>query len=161
MTQTRRLPPMPEIGRSESHYARIAQEAQKTGDTHAYEAAKVGQYVTLALQPALPWDEKLKYFRHAIKRHCQPPPLADAEVVAFYNSLRDLVRRHAGREALRIASAEDDMYAARVALGQPRRAIEDEAEEFFRRILGAGEECPEWIFEEDWQQLKLLRDQWI
>src|SRR5574340_698393 len=96
MTQTRNLPPLPVIGRPESYYAKLAHEAERTADVHAREAAKVGQYLTLALDPALAWEEKIKYFVHALRRHCQPPPFPDDEVWTFYRQLADLVRQHAG-----------------------------------------------------------------
>src|SRR5260221_12484874 len=57
MTEPRSFPPMPTIGRPESYYAKIAQEAENAGDQYAHEAAKVGQYVTLALDESLSWDE--------------------------------------------------------------------------------------------------------
>jgi hypothetical protein len=44
-------------------------------------------------------------------------------------------------------------------MGQTREKIEDEAEQFFARIVPG--ECPEWFNEEDYGQLKLIRDQWI
>jgi len=160
-TQTRNLPDIPVIGRPESHYAKLAHEAELHGDSHGREAAKVAQYVTLALDPALAWEEKRKYFTHALRRHCQPPPFPDDEIWAFYRKLSELVRQHAGAEALRIASAEDDMYAARLSLGQTRDKIEDEAEQLFGRIMGKGDECPDWCNETDWSQLRMIRDQWI
>jgi len=159
--QQRALPSMPPVGRPESFYAKSAHEADRAGNVHAHEAAKVGQYITLALDEALPWDEKLKYFRHVLKRHCQPPPFPDEDVAAFYQQLADLVRQNAGQDALRIASREDDLYAARLSMGQSRDLLEDEAEEFFTKILGSGEQCPDWINAPDWAQLKLIRDQWI
>lgn len=159
--QTRQLPPMPEIGRPESYYAKLVHEADKQGDVHAHEAAKVGQYITLALDPNLSWEQKLKYFRHALKRHCQPPPYPDDDVWMFYHQLADLVRQYCGYEALRLASAEDDLYAARLSMGQSREKIEDEAEQFFLKLMGSGDHCPEWFNETDWAQLKLIRDQWI
>ena len=161
MMKSRQLPPMPEIGRPESYYAKLCHEADKAGDRHAHEAYKVGQYVTLAMDPHLTWDEKLKYFQHAIKRHCQPPPYPDDEVWMFYRQLADLVRQHAGYEALRLASTEDDLYAARVSMGQNREKIEDEAEDFFGKLLGRLDVKPEWFNEDDWAQLKMIRDQWI
>ena len=155
------LPPMPIIGRPEGYYAKLAHEADRAGNPHAYEAAKVGQYVTLALDPALMWEEKLKYFRHALKRHCNPPPFPSDEIWLYYRDLANLVRVHAGAEALRIASTEDDLYAARESMGQLRHKIEDEAEVFFDRLIPRTETCPEWFNEEDWNQLRLIRDQWI
>ena len=68
-----KLPALPEIGYPETYYARKVKKADLVGDTHTREAYKVGQYVTLALQPHLEWQEKLRYFRHAIRRHCCPP----------------------------------------------------------------------------------------
>jgi len=161
MAQSGTMPQLPEIGHPESYYAKLAHEADRRQDLHAHEAAKVGQYVTLALDPALSWSEKLKYFRHALKRHCHPPPFPTEEVWLFYQQLADLVRRHAGQEALRICSQEDDLYAARLSMGQEREKIEEEAEQFFANIMGTGDARPEWFNEEDWAQLKLLRDQWI
>jgi hypothetical protein len=160
-SQSRQLPPMPEIGRPEAYYAKLVHQADKAADVHAHEAYKVGQYVTLALDPHLQWDEKLRYFKHAMKRHCVPPPYPDDDVWMFYRNLADLVRTYAGHEALRLASAEDDLYAARVSMGQSREVIEDEAEAFFGKLLGATDTCPEWFSESDWAQLKLIRDQWI
>jgi hypothetical protein len=162
MTQMQHvLPPLPPIGRPETFYAKLAMEADRAGSVHGHEAAKVGQYITLALEETLPWEEKLKYFRHVLRRHCQPPPFPDEDVSAFYESLKNLARQYAGQEALRMASAQDDIYAARLSMGQEREEIEDEAEEFFRNLIGNGEHCPDWINEEDWNQLKLIRDQWI
>ncbi len=161
MTQSRHLPSMPEIGRPESYYAKLVHQADKAGEIHAHEAYKVGQYVTLAMDPHLTWEEKLKYFRHALKRHCNPPPYPDDEVWMFYQQLADLVRQYSGQEALRLASLEDDLYAARLSMGQNRDKIEDDAEAFFGRLLGSGEGCAEWFNESDWSQLKLIRDQWI
>lgn len=160
-TQTRKLPPLPAINHPESYYAKLAHETQEAGDIHAHEAAKVAQYITLGLDPAAPWEEKVKYFRHAIRRHCVAPPYCEEDVNRFYESLATLVRQHAGQEALRLASEQDDMFAARLAMGQDREAIEDEAEELFSVLMGAGEDRPEWLDESDWAQLRMLRDQWI
>lgn len=161
MTEPHILPPMPEIGRSESYYAKLVHKADEAQNVHAHEAGKVGQYITLALDPHLAWEDKLKYFKHALKRHCQAPPFPDDDVWMFYRNLADLVRRYCGQEALRLASNEDDMYAARLSMGQLREKIENEAEVFFARLLGTGEGCPDWFNEEDYQQLKIIRDQWI
>ena len=154
------LPALPEIGHPEAWYAKRVHQADAMGDMHAHEAYKVGQYITLGLDPHLEWEEKLKYFKHALKRHCQPPPLPDDTVWMFYRQLTDLVRQHAGQEALRIASAEDDRYATRVGIGQKREQIEDEAEVFFKRLIPT-DECPNWFNEMDYDQLKLIRNQWI
>lgn len=160
-TGQHRLPPLPEIGRPESYYAKMIREADREGWSHAREANKVGQYITLAMDRHLEWEEKLKYFEHALKRHCQPPPFPDDDVWMFYRQLADLVRQYAGQEALRMASNEDDMYAARLSMGQTREKLEDEAEVFFGRLMGGNDQCPAWFNETDWQQVKLIRDQWI
>ena len=154
------FPPMPEIGRPEAWYAKMVHRADKAGDTFAHEAYKVGQYVTLAMDPHLTWEQKLKYLTHALKRHCQPPPFPDDEVWLFYRQLADVVRQHAGQEALRMASMEDDMYAARLSMGQTREMLAEDAEMFFQNLV-PGEQTPAWFNEEDYQQLKLIRDQWV
>ena len=56
---SRELPQMPEIGHPESYYAKRVHMADEAQDVHAHEAYKVGQYVTLAMDPNLSWDEKL------------------------------------------------------------------------------------------------------
>lgn len=161
MTAHPPLPSLPEIGHPEAYYAKRVHLADKMGDHHTHEAYKVGQYVTLALEPSLTWDQKLRYFQHAIKRHCVPPPLPDEDVWMFYHGLSNLVREYCGEEALRIASAEDELYVRRIKLGVPHETIEDEAETFFFKMLGYSDTCPLHFNEEDWHQLKLLRDQWI
>lgn len=155
------FPSMPQIGMSESQYAALAKQADADGNIYAHEAAKVGQYITLALDFHLDWPAKLRYFQHALRRHCVPPPVPDEPVWMFYRDLADLVRRYAGYEALRLASAEDDLYATRLALGADRQAVECDAELFFEQLLGTGDKRPDWMSEEDWAQLKLIRDQWI
>jgi hypothetical protein len=161
MAQTRQLPPLPPIGRPESFYARQVQLADKLGDPHAHEANKVGQYVTLATDPRLPWESKLKYFDHALRRHCTPPPLPDEEIWLFYRGLADLVRRYAGTEALRLASEKDDEFARRLGGGQPREQLIEEADRFFGKLVGFGGAKPSHFSAEDWAQLKLIRDQWV
>ena len=161
MYATRPLPPIPEIGHSEGFYARKSHEAEKLGDDHAREANKVAQYITLALNGRLEWDQKLRYFEHALHRHCSAPPLSNENIWMFYAKLAEMVRQYAGQEALKIASVEDDRYASMERMGVPRKKIEDEAEVFFARLLGNRNERPDYLNEEDWVQMKLIRDQWI
>jgi hypothetical protein len=85
----------------------------------------------------------------------------DEPVWVFYRELADLVRQYAGREALRLASTEDDLYATRLQMGSAREQIESEAEVFFCALTGSGDRRPDWFSDEDWAQLKLIRDQWI
>ena len=157
---TRVFPPMPEVGLPEAWYAKMVHRADKAGDTYAHEAYKVGQYITLAMNPALTWEQKLKYLQHALKRHFNPPPFPDDDVWMFYRSLADLVRQYAGQEALRIACKEDDFYARRLQMGQIRDKIADDAGLFFRKLISM-EHCPEYFNEEDFRQLKMIRDQWV
>jgi hypothetical protein len=161
MYASRPLPPVPEIGHAEGFYARKVHEAERLGDDHAREANKVAQYITLATNPHLEWEQKLRYFQHALRRHAQAPPLATEVVWMFYAQLADLVRQYAGQEALKVASVEDDRYASLQRSGVPRKRIEDDADVFFARLVGNRNERPDYLNEEDWNQLKMLRDQWI
>lgn len=161
MPQARQLPAMPPIGRAESFYAQQIQLADRTGDIHLHEAYKVGQYITLGLDPTLLWKSKLKYFDHALRRHCLPPPLPDENVWMFYSQLSDLIRHHCGECALKMASAKDDEFAKRLAAGEPRELIAEDAEPFFHQLMGLGREKPNHFTVDDWQQLKLIRDQWV
>ena len=154
------FPPIPEVGRPDPYYMRAIADAERAGDIHLRAALKVARYITLAISPKLPWEEKKRYFSHALKHHCAPPSQEDP-TLKYYRHLAEIVRKYAGAEALRIASQEDDMWAARAALGQDRTLIEDDAELFFGRVLGQGEQRPEYFAEGDWSQLKLIRDQWI
>ena len=160
VTEDRKLPPLPEIGRPDVYYTRLITKADDEGDPHLRAAAKVGRYITLATNPALPWSEKLRYFSHALRHHCVPPT-TEPDVLQYYEQLAELVRQHCGAEALRLASQEDDMYAARASLGQDRSGVEDDAEAFFGQIIGRADHCPYYFTEMDFSQLKLLRDQWI
>ncbi len=160
-TRTPSLPAVPPIGRPESFYARQVHHADKANDVHAHEAYKVAQYVTLGIDPALPWPKKLRYFEHALRRHCRPPPLPAEPVWMFYESLADLVRTHCGEQALFLASAMDDAYAERCRGGQDRDCVCDEATRFFADLIPLGHDKPEHFNEVDWEQLRLIRDQWV
>jgi hypothetical protein len=155
------IPPLPEVGLAESYYAQRVKDADRKGKHHAREAYKVGQYITLGLNRRLEWEKKLRYFRHALRSHCQPPPLPSEKLWMFYGQLADLVRQHAGAEALRLASAEDDYWAGQLKSGVPQSQIAAQAELFFDKLLGLREERPDYLNEEDYQQLKILRSQWL
>lgn len=161
MAPLRQLPALPEIGYPESYYAQRVKQADKAGDAHAHEAFKVGQYITLGLDPHATWESKAKYFRHALRRHCVPPRTADALVSMFYQRLADLVRRYAGEESLRLASIQDEVFEARLHNGETRDQIASDGVPFFLRLMGADDDCPGYINEEDWAQLRVLRDQWV
>jgi len=161
MPQTRQLPPMPPIGQPESFYARQAQYADRVGDPHLHESFKVGQYISLGLDKSLPWEKKIKFFDHALRRHCTPPPLPDEDVWLFYRQLADLVRTHCGEEALRLASKMDDEFADRLSRGERESNVAADAESFFESLIGLNTTRPNHFTDEDWRQLKLLRDQWV
>jgi len=155
------IPTLPEIGHPESYYAHLVHKADRENAMHSREAAKVGQYITLGLDPNLDWDTKRRYFRHALRRHCVPPQVSSELVEMYYQRLVDLVMHHAGAEALRLASGEDDRYACRLAGGEQRRTIMEDAVEFFANLMGVDDTCPTHFKEEDWLQLRIIRNQWI
>jgi len=157
----RHFPTLPAIGLPESHYAQLAKAADHAGDPFGREAAKVGQYVTLAMDPNMDWHSKRRYFEHALRRHCNPPPLPSEDVWMFYKSLASLVRHYAGQEALRLASKEDDHYALLTRNGVPRSAVTSKGQVFFAELMGLESRRPDWFSEEDWDQLKIIRSQWI
>ena len=162
LRNTHVFPPMPEIGLPESYYARLVKKAEASGNVFEHEAAKVGQYVTLGLDPKLDWENKQRYFKHAIRRHCNPPmAVPDEDVWVFFRNLALLVRQYAGQEALCIASAADDRWASRLASGIHKEAVEAEAVEFFSKLMGRGDQQPDWFTDEDWVQLRMIRDHWI
>ena len=161
MATLQTYPKMPEIGHPESYYARLAKHADHLGDAHAHAAAKVGQYVTLALDRSLDWDQKLRYFKHTISRHCHPPDFSNDSCWKFYHDLADVVRQHCGEEALRVALIEDEGWAKREQIGQLRDKIVPDVEYFFQRLMGRDNHCPLWFSSEDWDQLMLIKHQWI
>ena len=155
------LPPLPEIGHPETYYAKQVARADRLGMRHAHEAFKVGQYVTLALGSRLTWEQKSRYFRHAIRSHCNGPDMAPPAVMKFYSHLADLVRRHAGAEAIRLASREDDAWAAQLQRGVPRTEVKAEAARFFKAMFGDDDRQPDYFNREDWEQLRVLRKNWL
>jgi hypothetical protein len=157
----RHFPSLPDIGYPESHYAQLARKADQTGDHFGREAAKVGQYVTLAMDPRLDWLSKRRYFEHALRRHCRPPPLPNEQVWLFYQSLATLVQKHAGQVALKMASTEDDHYALLLKSKVPRHVIVGKGQVFFGMLMGLDPHRPDWFNDEDWVQLKIIRAQWI
>jgi hypothetical protein len=155
-----RMPTLPEIGLNEHDYSRTAKLADEAGDRHTREAAKVGLYITLALDPRMSWHDKLRHFTHALNKHCHAPP-RDHRTWCFYHDLALLVKKYCGEEALKLASREDDLYAARLTMGTPRQTIEDEAELFFDALIGNGKACPEYLLHEEFETIRMIRDQWI
>lgn len=156
------FPPMPRIGLPEETYLHVAHRAERNGDDLLFEAAKVGQYVTLGIRKQDgSWASKLKYFRHALKRHTQPPEHADEMTKEWFKKLAGFVKSHIGAEALRLAGEADDRFEARQSMGQSADDIADDAENFFEMICPMCDTCPPIYNEEDWQQLKIFRDRWV
>ena len=155
------LPPLPVIGHPPTHYHKLSRRAEKAGDSHSYHAAKVGQYISAALAPGLPWEMQRRYFRHAIHGHCNPPPVAVTEVYQFYDHLQDMVQRFAGEEAIRAASRVDDRLEDRFRAGQSRESLRQVADEHFRSMFGDPTEKPDYLSEDDWHQIEVLRKQWV
>ena len=158
--QPRHFHPMPVIGHPEAWYKKHIEQADAVGDTLAHCSHKVGQYVTLGMDPARGWEEKAKYFRHCLKHHCTPPAGADAETIAFCKKLRAIVCRYASQEARRLAHAEHDGYSMRLEMGVSRETLADEADVFFPTLLGHGA-CPEFLTPEAFKEICALRDRWI
>jgi hypothetical protein len=157
---TQQFHPLPVIGHPETWYTKHIAQADAVGDHLAHCSFKVGQYVTLALDPKRPWEEKIKYFRHCLKHHCAPKPNAEPETVAFCEKLKGLVLRYASQEARRSAHHEHDSYSMRLDLGIPRETLAEEAEVFFPNILGHGP-CPDYLTAEAFKEICGLRDRWI
>ena len=156
------LPPMPKIGLPEETYLHVANKAQRNGEDLIFEAAKVGQYVSLALRDADgPWQEKVKLFRHALKRHCRPPEHADEMTKGWFKKLAHHVKGHFGAEALRLAGEQDDCFEARRSMGQSAEEIADDAEKFFDAVCPHCDSCPPLYNEDEWKQLRIYRDRWI
>jgi hypothetical protein len=95
-----------------------------------------------------------------VQRHCAPPPYADPACEAFYDRLADFVRLHAGQEAIRIASLEDDRYAMRLRNGEPRAKLVEEGRLFFDKLLGPDVSRPDLFAEDTWKVLQMIRNQW-
>lgn len=160
VTAQQQLLTMPEIGRPDVFYTHAIGVAELEGDLNKRAALKIARYLSLAMRPGTSWEEKRKYFIHVLKHHCVPQ-VNDEEFQQFYSQMAEMVREYAGADALRLASQEDDTYAARMSFGQDRSAIEDDAEQFFLKLLGSEDHCPDYFNPPDWAQLKILRDNWI
>jgi hypothetical protein len=160
MSQVLELPGMPPIGQSESWYTKRIHFADAEKDVHRHESLKVAQYLTLALDGGLSWPQKQRYIEHALHRHCTPPPSAAPSVLTFYEALRELVKRYAGEEAVRVASRADDQFAQRVAGGEPREEVAPAAKSFLQHIVGDTHRTPDWLHFEDWHELIVLLNAW-
>ena len=153
--------PLPVIGHPEAYYVKQAKAAEEAHNPHARAAHKVGQYITLGLDRTKPWHDKLGCFTHALKHYCVAPPDSSEALRTFYGKLADLVRRHAGHEALRIAHEKHDEYSIRLSAGATRDEIAEDAEVFFPQLLGHLPKAPEWFTEDVWRQLHELERRWV
>ncbi len=153
--------PLPVIGHADAFYKKHIEQAEAAGDKHAKAAHKVGQHVTSALAPAMPWPEKLKRFNHCLEKYCIVPPDADESLRTFYHKLADLVRRHAGQEAQHAARKHHEDYHRRLKAGETRDLIEEEAEVYFFDLLGHTGGCPPWCSKEAWNQIVGWRNFWV
>ena len=156
------LPPMPRVGLPEDTYLHVASKAQRNGEDLIFEAAKVGQYLTLATRKVdEPWQHKFKLFRHALKHHCKAPEHADEMTKGWFKQLATYIKSYAGAEALRLAGEQDDRFEARVSMGQSADDIADDADKFFDMVCPHCDSCPALYNEDDWRQLKIYRDRWV
>jgi hypothetical protein len=158
--QANRFHPLPVIGHPDAFYTKHIKAAEEAGDIHARESHKVGRYITLAMDHQMVWEEKVRHFRHALKHHCNAPPDAGSDVVQFYEKLAELVRRHAGQEAVRFVNRENDAMRLRERKGTPRENLKQEAVELKRRVLGEVDACPGWMSKDGFEQVTRVLGQW-
>lgn len=144
--------PLPVVGHPDAFYVKQILAAESAGDVHAREAAKVGRYLTFAVDPGMSWEEKLRHFLHALKRHSIAPPGATPEVALFYQRLAELVRRHASQEAMRFVAHETEPQRLRGQIDSPE-ALRDRAGELRHRLFGDAGECPRWMTSEAWERI--------
>ena len=156
---TQNMPPLPEMGETEKVYGKRAQHAEKSGDVYGASANKVAQYVTLGLDPALDWTGKVRYFEHALKKHAAPKPPIDDQVIAFYQQLQELVKQHAGAEALKYVYQEDAVLQERKEKKEPSFKLRSDAAQFFKQFLPHGDK-PDWFNNADYRELIAIRNKW-
>ena len=156
------LPPLPEVGRPESYYAQQVKQAEQQRNIHAREAYKVAVRRDAGNGPAAGLGKELRYFKHALRSHCVAPAGARRQALDVLRAARRHGEAECGRRGpIRLASLEDDYYMGQVNAGVPRPQIMAQAEIFFRKILGERDEKPEYLNQEDYEQLRILRNQWI
>ena len=153
--------PLPVIGHPAAYYEKHIRLAEQAGDVHARASHKVGAYITAALDPNMPWDDKLRHFCHAQERYGKPPEDADDAIRGFYQKLGDLVRRYAGQEAVKLVRHEHERYLHRLKQGATREELADEADVFFPRFVGHSQDCPQWFTKDAWNQIRAIEAQWI
>ena len=153
--QPSRFHPLPMIGHPDAFYVKQIEASNKSGDMHALESAKVGRYVTLAMDAAMPWEEKLRHFLHALKRHCVAPSDASPDVETFYQRLTDLVRRYASQEAVRFVAHATESQRLRGQTSDPA-ALPSQVAELKKRICGDAQGRPEWMNPDAWDRINRL-----
>ena len=153
--------PLPVIGHPEAWYAKHIAQAEQAGEQHARASYKVGLHVTQALVPGMPWEEKFRHFRHAIKHYCQPPEGAGEAIKVFYAKLAEVVRRYAGQEAVKVVRQQHEQYVRKLKSGVSRDEIANEAELFFPPFIGHGHGPPEWLSPDAWNQIRNIEANWV
>lgn len=159
--QSHSFHPLPVIGHPKAWYERHVKAAEQHGDVHARASHKVGIHITEALDPAMPWAEKLRHFCHALTHHCVAPPDADESLKAFYHKLGDIVRRYASQEAVRLVRQQHERYFKRLRNGASRDELADEADGFFPAFVGHTHDCPDWYTPEAFNQIRQIESEWI
>jgi hypothetical protein len=154
----RTFPPIPDLGREDTHYGKIAHKAEKQGDLYTRSVYKIAQYLTLGLDTKLAWPEKLKYFRHALEKHAKAVPPIDEDVWAFYQGLEKWVKDVCGAEAIRLCEVESEFLTARAEQNEVRFRIVSDAAGFFPQFVPS--ECPDWFTPEDYEALRAIQLRW-
>jgi hypothetical protein len=160
MQQVAQPHPMPVIGHPEIFYVKHIKQAEETGAFHAREAYKVGRYVTLAIDPKLPWEEKIRYFKHVLKHHVTAPDGSDPETQQYYHKLLDLVKRYASQEAVKSIKHESDRLREMRQRGESLEKVRIEAGAALSRVIGDHAACPHWMRPDAWEQVKMIQRQW-
>ena len=151
--------PMPVIGHPTAWYGKHIEQAEAAGDVHAKACHKVGAYVTEGINPKAPWDHKIKCFKHAIKHYCIAPEGADEHLRTFYKKLADVVRKYASNAAEHEAQRFNAEAQRRVAQGEERALVEDDADDFYTHLMGH-ERTPEWCTHDAAERISKMRQQW-
>jgi len=159
--QHRQFHPTPVIGHPDHWYKSHAEQAEAAGDMLARCAYKVGQYITLGLDPHRSWEEKAKYFRHCLKHHCIAASDATPDEIVFRQKLRAIVLRHAGQEGLNLARKAHADFKMRLEMGATRDVLAEDADDLFLMLLGNSGSHPEFFTPEVYEEIRSLRNRWV
>jgi ferredoxin-NADP reductase len=157
----RQFHPAPVIGHSDHWYKSHIEHAEAAGDPLARCAFKVGQYITLGVDPHRSWGEKSKYFHHSLKHHCVAGSDATPDEIIFRQKLRDFVTRCAGQEASSMALKANSDFKMRLEMGTSRDVLAEEADEMYLVLLGSSGSRPDFFTPEVFEEIRSLRDRWV